>query len=177
MSTEIIENIIEIPEDIQFSLDGKKITIIGEKGKLTRDFIHTKIEFNLNENNLILRVINPKRKESALIGTLSAHIKNMFKGVTEGFIYKMKLVYVHFPMSLKIQNENILIENFIGEKKVRIAKICGDTEISVDGDDVIIKGIDINDVSQTAANLRTATKIRKKDLRKFIDGIYLYSKE
>ncbi|MFQ6053494.1 MAG: 50S ribosomal protein L6, partial [Candidatus Bathyarchaeia archaeon] len=45
------------------------------------------------------------------------------------------------------------------------------------GDDIIIEGIDIEEVGQTAANIQRATKIRRKDLRKFLDGIYVYNKE
>jgi len=177
MSAEIIENIIEIPENVQFTLEGKKISITGKKGSIIQDFTHTKIDMIHDGTTIKLKVINPKKKESALVGTITAHIKNMLKGVTDGFIYKMKLVFVHFPMTLKIQNKTISIENFIGEKQARYAKIVGDTKVSIHGEDIIIEGININDVSQTAANLHTATKVHKKDLRKFLDGIYLYSKE
>jgi large subunit ribosomal protein L6 len=42
---------------------------------------------------------------------------------------------------------------------------------------VVVEGIDLDEVAQTAANIQQATKIRRKDLRKFLDGIYVYSKE
>ncbi|MEM4727737.1 MAG: 50S ribosomal protein L6, partial [Candidatus Bathyarchaeia archaeon] len=46
----------------------------------------------------------------------------------------------------------------------------------VKGDDIILEGINIEDVGQTAANIQQATKTKRKDPRKFIDGIYVYEK-
>jgi large subunit ribosomal protein L6 len=120
---------------------------------------------------------NPRRTEAALVGTISAHVRNMIKGVSEGFIYKMKIVFVHFPTAVKVVGKEIHIENFVGERKPRIATILGNTKVTVKQDDVIIEGIDIDEVSQTAANIQSRAKIRNKDLRKFLDGIYVYSKE
>ncbi|HDM44934.1 MAG TPA: 50S ribosomal protein L6, partial [Candidatus Bathyarchaeota archaeon] len=101
-------------------------------------------------------------------------INNMIKGVTEGFVYKMKIVFSHFPISVRVDGDQVLIENFTGEKSPRRAKIIGDTKVTVKGDDIIIEGIDINAVSQTAANIQQATKIKNKDPRVFLDGIYVY---
>jgi large subunit ribosomal protein L6 len=89
----------------------------------------------------------------------------------------MKIVFVHFPTSVKVVGKEVHIENFIGERKARIASILGDTKVTIKQDDVILEGIDIDAVSQTAANIQTRAKIRNKDLRKFLDGVYVYSKE
>jgi large subunit ribosomal protein L6 len=101
----------------------------------------------------------------------------MIKGVTQGFTYRLKIVFVHFPMTVRIEGRRIEIQNFIGERKAREAKIAGGAKVRVEGEDVIVEGIDIDDVAQTAANIQQSMKIRKKDLRKFMDGIYVYSKE
>jgi large subunit ribosomal protein L6 len=101
----------------------------------------------------------------------------MVKGVTEGFTYRMKIVFIHFPMTIRVQGNIVRIENFIGERYPRFAKIKGETQVRVEGDDVILEGSDIEDVSQTAANIQQATKIKNKDLRKFLDGIYVYARE
>ena len=101
----------------------------------------------------------------------------MIKGVTQGFTYKLKIVFVHFPMTVRIEGQRLVIQNFIGERKDREAKIVGDVKVSVEKEDVVVHGVDIEEVAQTAANIQQACKIRKKDLRKFLDGIYVYSKE
>ncbi|NIU39655.1 50S ribosomal protein L6, partial [Candidatus Bathyarchaeota archaeon] len=82
----------------------------------------------------------------------------------------------HFPISVKVKEKTVVIENFTGERSPRIAKIMGDTKVTVKGEDVIVQGINIEDVSQTAANIQNATKIKKKDPRVFLDGIYVYER-
>ena len=111
-----------------------------------------------------------------MIGTICAHINNMMKGVSKGFTYKLKIVYAHFPISVKVEGDKILIENFLGERAPRVAKIVGNTKVFVKGDDVIVQGINIEEVGQTAANIEQATRIKNKDPRKFLDGIYIYEK-
>jgi large subunit ribosomal protein L6 len=80
-------------------------------------------------------------------------------------------------MTIRIQENILTIENFIGERQARTAKILPNVKIQIDGEDIIVEGPDIDTVSQTAANIQQATKIRNKDLRKFLDGIYVYSRE
>jgi len=176
VSVQIVENTVDIPENVQLALEGRKITVQGPKGKIIKDFSHTNLSIVKEGNVLRLSIENPRRTEAALVGTISAHVKNMIKGVSEGFVYKMKIVFVHFPTAVKIVGKEVHIENFVGERKPRVATILGNTKVTVKQDDIIIEGIDLDEVSQTAANIQTRAKIRNKDLRKFLDGIYVYSK-
>jgi large subunit ribosomal protein L6 len=100
----------------------------------------------------------------------------MIKGVTKGFTYKMKIVFSHFPITVKVKGNLLSIENFTGERNPRKAKIMGATKVMVKGEDIILQGISLEDVSQTAANIQNATKIKVKDPRVFLDGIYVYEK-
>jgi large subunit ribosomal protein L6 len=100
----------------------------------------------------------------------------MIVGVTNGFEYKMKIVYSHFPVKTSIKGDQFIIENFLGEKHPRKANILGDTKINVKGDDVILTGPNKEDVGQTAANIEQITKIKRYDPRKFQDGIYITHK-
>ena len=118
----------------------------------------------------------PKKKESALVGTWEAHISNMVTGVTKGFIYTMKVVYSHFPVKTILKGNEFVIENFLGESFPRKAKIVGDTKVEIKGDTIILTGINIEDVSQSCANIELATKIRRYDPRVFQDGIYMVEK-
>jgi large subunit ribosomal protein L6 len=177
VSVQVVENTVEIPENVQLTLEGRKITVQGPKGKIVKDFTHTKLNMVKEGNTLKLSIENPRRTQAALVGTISAHVKNMIKGVTQGWVYKMKIVFVHFPTAVKVVGKEVHIENFLGERKARIADILGETKITIKQDDIVLEGIDIDDVSQTAANIQTRGKVRKKDLRKFLDGIYVYSRE
>jgi large subunit ribosomal protein L6 len=177
MAVTVVENSIAIPEDVTLAMDGCKITVTGEKGSVTKDFTHARLNMERLDDSVRVWAVNPRKKQASLVNTIVAHIKNMIKGVTKGFTYRMKIVFVHFPMTLQIEENQITIQNFTGERKPRDAKIVGDAKVSVEGEDVIVEGIDLEEVAQTAANIQTAVKIRKKDRRKFLDGIYVYSKE
>ncbi len=168
-----IEEDVKIVEGVEASIEENKFKVKGPKGELVRSF---DVKIVKEEDKIKISVSNPKRREAAKVKTIAAHIRNMMKGVKDGFTYKMKVVYVHFPISIKIEEGRVLIQNFLGERKPREAKIVGDTKVTVKGDDVIIEGINIEDVGQTAANIQQATKIKRKDQRKYIDGIYVYEK-
>lgn len=165
---------VEIPEGVNAELEGRIVTIRGEKGELIRDFSHAPINIRLNGNTVTVQASWPRKKEASLVGTVRSHIQNMIKGVTKGFTYKMKIVFSHFPITVKIQGKTFTINNFTGERSPRNAKIMGNTTVIIKGDDIIIQGIDLEDVSQTAANIQNSTKIRNKDPRVFLDGIYVY---
>ncbi len=167
---------VEIPEGVEGKLEGRIVTIKGEKGELVRDFSHAPINIQLEDKTVTVQASWPRKKEAALVGTVRSHIQNMIKGVTKGFTYKLKIVFSHFPITVKIKEKTLTIENFTGERNPRKAKIMGDSKVTVKGDDIIVQGINLEDVSQTAANIQNATKIRNKDPRVFLDGIYVYEK-
>lgn len=177
MTVQIVENTVEIPDDVNLTLHGKKVAVTGDNGTVERDFSHAKLNIDYEDRVLRIWVENPRKKERALVGTLSSHVRNMIKGVTEGFTYRLKIVFIHFPMNIQVQGNRVIINNFIGEQNVRKAKIMPNVQITMDGDDIIVTGNDIENVGQTAANIQQATHIRNKDLRKFLDGIYVYMKE
>ena len=106
-----------------------------------------------------------------------AHIKNMFEGVKNGFEYRMKISHVHFPMNVSIDGNRLVIKNFLGQKEDRYAKILEGVEVKVEGDEVVIMGIDKEKVGQTMGNIEKATKLHtRRDRRIFSDGIFLISR-
>lgn len=167
---------VKIPDGVKVNVNGKVVEVIGEKGRLARDFSSLPVSIQLLGDEIEVSTFWPRRKDGACVGTACAHIKNMIKGVKEGFTYKLKIVYAHFPISVKVNDNKIIIENFMGERSSRTAKIIGNVKVSVKGDDIIIQGINIEDVSQTAANIEQATRIKNRDPRRFLDGIYVYEK-
>ena len=107
---------------------------------------------------------------------MASHISNMIAGVTKGYEYKMKVVYSHFPIQLKAASDELVINNFLGERKSRSAKILAGTKVEIGKDEVLIKGINKESVGQTMANIEQATRVRGFDIRIFQDGIYLVEK-
>ena len=167
---------VEIPDNVEGTIDGRVVTIKGEKGELTRDFSHAPVTIKIEGKTVTVQASWPRKKEAALVGTVCSHIKNMIKGVTTGFTCKMKIVFSHFPITVNVQGKTFSIKNFTGERNPRTAKIMGDTKVNIKGEDIIIQGISLEDVSQTAANIQNSTKIRNKDPRVFLDGIYVFEK-
>ena len=171
-----ISKTIQVPENVDVSLDGKKINVKGTKGSLTRDFSFATIEIEGEGKNIRIWAKWPRKKEAALVGTIYSHINNMITGVTKGYQYKLKIVFSHFPITVKVQGKFVLIENFTGERRARRIKILGDTKVKVEPDDIVVEGLNLEEVSQTAANIEQATRVRGKDPRVFLDGLYVYER-
>ncbi len=171
-----ISKTIQVPDNVDVKMDGKKISIKGAKGSLTRDFTFAQISIEGEGKNIRIWAKWPRKKEAALVGTIHSHIQNMITGVTKGYQYKLKIVFSHFPITVKVQGKEILIENFTGERRERRIKTLGDVKIKIEPDDIIVEGANLEDVSQTAANIEQATRVRNKDPRVFLDGIYVYER-
>jgi len=171
-----ISRTVQVPDGVEITLKGKIITVKGTKGTLSRDFSEAPISINADGTNVRISAEWPRKKEAALVGTLYSHIQNMVSGVQRGFTYKIKIVFSHFPISAKVQGKLLLIENFTGERRARKAKIIGEVKVKVEAEDIIVQGLDLEDVSQTAANIEQATRVRRKDPRVFLDGLYVYQR-
>ncbi|MEB3759638.1 MAG: 50S ribosomal protein L6 [Desulfurococcales archaeon] len=174
-----IQKIVEIPEGVEVEIEGSKVTVKGPKGELTRKLPVPKgILIYKKDNHVVIETFFANARKRAVVGTLAAHIRNMITGVTKGYRYKLKIIFSHFPMNVKVEGDKLVISNFLGEKANRVAKILPGVTVKVDkkNNDIIVEGIDIEKVGQTAANIELATKIKDKDRRKFMDGIYIYEK-
>ena len=171
-----ISRIIQVPDGVDVSLAGRKVTVKGDKGTLTRDFSYVPISIDVNGKTIRVWAEWPRKKEASLVGTIHSHIQNMISGVQKGFSCKLKIVFSHFPISVKVQGKTVLIENFTGERRARKAKIVGDVQVKVQSEDIVVQGLNLEDVSQTAANIEQATKVKRKDPRVFLDGIYVYER-
>ena len=171
-----ISKTINVPESVIINLEGRKVTVKGEKGTLVRDFSFVPISIEANGKTVRVWAEWPRKKEAALVGTIHSHIKNMISGVQKGFTYKLKIVFSHFPISVKVQGKTLFIENFTGERRERKVKLIGDVKVKIQSEDIIVEGVNLEDVSQTAANIEQATKVKNKDPRVFLDGIYVFER-
>jgi large subunit ribosomal protein L6 len=172
---EIIQTII-IPEEINVELDKHEVTIKTDKGEQKRNFKSHSLKFEKNGNNIVVIGSPVNKSTRALLNTVVAHIKNMIKGLKYGFKYDLQISYSHFPMTAEVVDKELVIKNFLGEKFPRRAKIVGNTEVKIKGQDVVVTGHHIEEVGQTAANIEQVTKVKGKDIRRFTDGIYLVKK-
>jgi large subunit ribosomal protein L6 len=178
MSTREHVSTLEIPDGISVSLEDRIISVNGKLGTIKKDF--TKLPAFLSiENNIVkIEPYGTRRKDFAISKTAQSIINNMIKGVQNGYKYRMKIVFAHFPITVKIKDGKVHVENFFGERKARISNIVGDsTKVAIEGDDIVITGPHLEHVSQTAANIELSTRVKNKDQRVFLDGVYVYSRE
>jgi len=168
---------IEIPQNATVTIKGKTVEVTGEKGALSSDFSHAPVSIWLENGFIKVQADGAGRRQRALVGTVCAHLRNMIVGATEGFTYKLKIVFAHFPISVKVDGRRVIIDNFIGERSSRTADIVGEAKVLVQGEDVVVQGSNLEDVSQTAANVEQATKVKRRDPRVFLDGIFIYERK
>jgi large subunit ribosomal protein L9e len=104
----------------------------------------------------------------------------------------LRAAYAHFPIILAISDDKKKVEvrNFLGEKRPRVIQLAeGVTAIKSTSvkDEIILEGID-NDlvglggifdyyicelILFVAAQIHQAAGVRNKDIRKFLDGVYV----
>ena len=179
MSTKQIANPateIQIPDDVKVSLKGNILHVQGPLGHTYKNFKKIPVIIEIDDKKILLKQAGERKKYYAIRNTTRSIIQILCAGVVDGFTIKMKVVFSHFPITVKVEGKKVLIENFQGERAPRISMIKGDTKVDVKGDDVIITGPVLTDVSQTAANIQQKSKVKNKDHRVFLDGIYRYSK-
>jgi large subunit ribosomal protein L6 len=168
--------VIHVPQGVSVTITGSTLKVKGKNGELARAFPGQGIAVKKEGNDVVVHADLPRKKTRALVGTYAAHIRNMVKGAAENYEYKMKICFSHFPIKTKVQGDQFVIENFLGERTPRKARIMGATKIKVAGEEISLTGPNVEHVSQTAANIEQATIIRGFDIRVFQDGIYITSK-
>ncbi|KAL7433250.1 hypothetical protein ACHAXH_005592 [Discostella pseudostelligera] len=180
MKTVLASRTIEIPEGVEVEINARVVTVKGPRGSLTRDFKNINMDLRrVGTKGIRVDLWFATRKQLACVRTVCSHIDNMMVGVTRGFLYKMRFVYSHFPINVTLAGDVVEIRNFLGEKRVRKVKLLEGVSYirSADvKDEIQLLGNDIANVSLTAAQIQQSTNVRNKDLRKFLDGIYVSEK-
>lgn len=180
MATSIKEEIssIEIPETVMIKKENNIVIVKGKLGTVTKDLTKMTAMVDLEDNKVVIKPYGKRKKDLAINNTIKSIIESMIAGVDKGFTYKLKIVYAHFPISVKTKGKDVYVENYFGERSARMSRIIGDdTRVNIVGEDVIVQGPNLEHVSQTAANIERSTKLKYKDQRVFLDGVYVYSKE
>ncbi|WP_424017972.1 50S ribosomal protein L6 [Halorientalis pallida] len=167
---------LEIPDEVSAEMDHLDLTVEGPNGSVTRRLWYPDVDVSVDDGTVVIQSDEDDAKTNSTVGTFESHVRNMFHGVTEGWEYEMEVFYSHFPMKVRVEDGEVVIENFLGEKAPRRTTIHGDTEVSVDGEELTLSGSDIEAVGQTAADIEQLTRVKDKDIRVFQDGVYITAK-
>ncbi|KAG0674037.1 hypothetical protein C6P41_002603 [Kluyveromyces marxianus] len=103
--------------------------------------------------------------------------------IVKGYKYKLRYVYAHFPINVNVIEKDgakfIEIRNFLGDKKVREVPVREGVSVEFSTnvkDEIVLTGNSVENVSQNAADIQQICRVRNKDIRKFLDGIYVSEK-
>lgn len=167
---------IDLPDDVDATVDGLELEVSGPNGTVRKRLWYPDVSLDVTDDAIVVETEADDRATNATLGTFESHIENMLFGVLEGWEYRMTSVYAHFPMQVSVQGDEIVVENFLGERSPRRTPIHGDTEIDIDEEQIVLRGPDKEAVGQTAADLEQLTRINDKDVRVFQDGVYITEK-
>ena len=168
---------VELPQGVTASVKGRELLVKGPNGSATKAFDRIPVDIAIEGGRVKITPFTVKKKDVISANTLSSIVRGLVHGVTKGYEYKMKVVFAHFPVTVKIKDDQVVVENFMGERSPRLAKILAGCKVTTEGDDIIIKGTSLEQIGQTAANVEQATRIKRKDQRIFLDGVYVYEKK
>ncbi|HYA58647.1 MAG TPA: 50S ribosomal protein L6 [Thermoplasmata archaeon] len=166
---------VDLPKGVSFHVSGRVLHAKGPLGAIDRPFPSDVLKLATRGTTATLELtIPPTRKRSrSLLNTWAAHLANLAGGLSRGVEARMKVVAAHFPMKVQVRGEELVIENFLGEKHPRSTRLVPGTKAAVEGDIVTLSGHDVEQVGQSVANIERVTRIRDYDPRVFQDGIYL----
>ena len=176
------DQVLAVPEGVTVDIKSRIITVTGPKGSLTKNLRHIDVAFSQpSAAEIKITVHHGDRKHVAALRTVKSIIANLITGVTKGYLYKMRYVYAHFPINVNLINDGKTVEirNFLGEKRVRTVDVLEGVKVEISSaqkDELILSGISVENVSQSAADIQQITRVRNKDIRKFLDGIYVSEK-
>jgi large subunit ribosomal protein L6 len=168
---------IEIPEGIEVRQEEGAFVVKGPKGELKKVLEAGKVQLLIQPGKVLLKANRITKREKKMLGSMQSHILNMVKGVTEGYIYKLKVCSGHFPMNAAVKGQDFVVSNSIGEKHPRVLRIKPGVKVEVAGDVVEVTGNDKAVVSQAAASIECLLKRPDFDRRIFQDGVYITEKD
>ncbi|ORX45918.1 ribosomal protein L6 [Hesseltinella vesiculosa] len=168
-----------VPEGVKVQVNARLIKVSGPRGELNKNLRHLNVEIKREgKDKLVFAVHHGARKHVAAIRTVRSLVNNMITGVTKGFQYKMRYVYAHFPINCIIQDggKAVEIRNFLGQKVVFHVNMHEGVTCEISAaqkDELVLTGNDLEAVSQSAADIQQTCLVKNKDIRKFLDGIYV----
>tara|TARA_Y100000310_G_scaffold291063_1_gene318706 strand:- start:714 stop:1322 length:609 start_codon:yes stop_codon:yes gene_type:complete len=167
---------ITLIDGVSASADNGNITIKGEKGELVENIKDPLLSTKVADGKIVIQSKTRSRHEKRKVRTYKAHLLNKIKGVSEGYVYKLKICSGHFPMNVTLKGQEFEIKNFLGEKVPRTLTIQEGATVKVEGESITVESADKEKAGQVAASIEQLCRITNRDLRIFQDGIYIIEK-
>ena len=172
----ITEN-IEIPKGVTVSVANGIFKVKGAKGEVSRNMLNKNVSISIKDNLVEFSSDVDGKKTRKMMGTYSAHLRNMLRGAMEGHKYLLKICSGHFPMNVSVSKNEFVVKNLLGEKIPRVLRLDSRVSVKVDGEQVVVESVDKEIAGQCAASIEQLAKRPSYDTRIFQDGIYIISKD
>ena len=148
---------IKIPDGVSVDIKGTNVTVKGPKGELS---ISTRPEIEISEQDgfvvfSIKKEHEVSKKSRSYWGLTRALIANMIEGVSDGFEKKLELVGVGYRATSDPKGVSFTLGY---SHPVVFEKPEGIEIVVEDNKNVVVKGIDKQLVTQTAAKIRELRK-------------------
>ncbi|MEO8992184.1 MAG: 50S ribosomal protein L6 [Nitrosospira sp.] len=148
------KNPVLIPAGVEVTLSASEVSIKGPLGALRRDLV-SDISVQRDGDSLLVKATNESKHANAMSGTTRALLANMVKGVTSGFQKKLLLVGVGYRAQAAndVLNLTLGFSHPVAHKMPEGIKVETPTQT-----EVVIKGMDKQQVGQVAADVRAYRK-------------------
>src|SRR3989338_2441221 len=168
---------IEIPNNVDASLNERFLVIKGPKGDIRKNVKQHQISIKIHDKKIILESNGDGRVDKKTLNSLVEHVKNAIRGSLQNHIYILKICSGHFPMNISISNNKIIVKNFLGEKVPRVLELKEGADVKVEGDIIHVTSISKEIAGQVSADIEQLTRRPGYDTRIFQDGCYIISKD
>ena len=150
------KRILTIPESVNVTVEGQKVTVKGPKGELSLDLIKT-IGVNVNGNELTVEKLKDDKFTNQMHGTTNANINNMLIGVSVGYTKGLEIIGVGYRFA---PQGNTLTINAGYSHPVKLDVPKGIEVKAISNTEIELSGIDKVAIGEFAANIR---KVRKPE--------------
>ena len=141
---------VELPKGVEFRQEGNVVTLKGDKGELSLE-LNSEVVLTRDENLLQLAPRSGSRFAVAVTGTMRSLLANMVEGVTNGYERKLELVGVGYRAQMQGKTLNLTL-GF--SHPVSYSAPEGISIEAPSQTEVVIRGIDKQQVGQVAAEIR-----------------------
>jgi len=150
----VSKNPIPVPANVEVTITPSEVSVKGPLGNL-KQRISNDISLEIKDSFINVKALNDSKHANAMSGTTRALVANLVKGVSEGFEKKLLLVGVGYRAQANASNINLMLGYSHTIDHTIPSGITIETPIQTE---IIIKGIDKQQVGQVAAEIRSYRK-------------------
>lgn len=148
------KKILALPAGVTAEIRSQEVAIKGPKGELVEK-IHPRVRIEKTTEGLVVSVVNENdTHDRALWGTFSSLLRNMVKGVTEGYKKQLEVNGVGYKVALK--GQNLVLE--VGYSHSVEVKPLSSTKVTVEKNVITVEGPNKQQVGEMAAQIRAVKK-------------------